>query len=136
MPDTLQRDWRLFTLLTFLFGFGFAVYNGVFQNFFGNSLHGTPWQLGKLESMREVPGLLAALTAGTVVMLAESRVAGLGLLITAIGVGVTGFMPGYTGLVAISVFWSIGFHLYSTVSPAITLTLAKGKEGGRHLGRM
>jgi hypothetical protein len=136
MPETLQRDWRLFTLLTFLFGFGFAVYNGVFQNFFGNSLHGTPWQLGKLESMREVPGLLAALTAGTVVMLAESRVAGLGLLITAVGVGVTGFMPGYAGLVAISVFWSIGFHLYSSVSPAITLALAKGREGGRHLGRM
>ncbi|HEY3265277.1 MAG TPA: MFS transporter, partial [Armatimonadota bacterium] len=34
------------------------------------------------------------------------------------------------------VFWSVGFHLYSTVSPAITLALAKGKEGGRHLGRM
>ena len=29
----LRRDWTLFTLLTYLFGFGFAVYAGVFQNF-------------------------------------------------------------------------------------------------------
>jgi hypothetical protein len=93
-------------------------------------------QLGFLESMREIPGLLAALTAGTVVMLAESRVAGLGLLITALGVGVTGFMPHFAGLMMITVLWSVGFHLYSVVSPAITLALAKGKEGGRHLGRM
>src|SRR5262249_18450574 len=38
--------------------------------------------------------------------------------------------------VAITVFWSVGFHLYVTVAPAITLTLARGHEGGRHLGRM
>lgn len=135
-PPALLRDWRLFTALTFLFGFGFAVYGGVFQNFLRDSYQAGPMQLGFLESMREVPGLLAALTAGTVVMLAESRVAGLGLLITAVGVGVTGFMPHYAQLVAISVFWSVGFHLYSSVSPAITLALAKGREGGRHLGRM
>lgn len=136
MPPSLQRDWRHFTVLTFLFGFGFAVYGGVFQNFLRESLHAGPMQLGFLESFREVPGLLAALTAGTVVMLAESRVAGLGLFITAIGVGLTGYVHGYAALVAVSVFWSIGFHLYATVFPAITLALAKGKEGGRHLGRM
>jgi MFS family permease len=135
-PRTLARDWRYFTLLTFLFGFGFATYNGVFQNFLRDVLRTTPLQLGTLESLREVPGLLTALTAGTVVMLAESRVAGLGLFITAIGVGLTGFAPGFGALLALSVFWSLGFHLYSSVSPAITLALAKGEEGGRHLGRM
>jgi len=93
-------------------------------------------QLGELESLREIPGLLAALMAGTLVALAESRVAALGLLITAIGIGATGAAHRYVPLVAITVFWSIGFHLWASVSSAITLTLAKGKEGGRHLGRM
>jgi MFS family permease len=141
MPETpeipgLRRDWSILAALTFFFGFGFAVYNGVFQNFLRDTLHASPLQLGGLESLREGPGLLAALTAGTLVSLAESRVAGLGLLITAVGVAATGFMPGYAALVAVSIFWSLGFHLYSTVSPAIVLTLAKGQEGGRHLGRM
>ena len=43
-----------------------------------------------MESMREIPGLIAALMAGLLVALAESRVAVLGLLITGIGIGLTG----------------------------------------------
>ncbi len=132
----LQRDWRTFTALTFLFGFGFAVYSGVFQNFLRDALHAGPLQLGELESLREIPGLLAALTAGTLVALAETRMAALGLLVTAVGIGLTGRALHYTPLVLVTVFWSVGFHLWSTVSPAITLALAKGREGGRHLGRM
>jgi MFS family permease len=132
----LRRDWRIFFAVTFLFMFGFAIYNGPFQNFLRDYLGAGPQELGRLESLRETPGLLAAITAGTLVALAESRVAALGLLITGIGIGLTGQMPSYWPLVAITVFWSIGFHLYSAMSPAITLTLAKGREGGRHLGRI
>src|SRR5205085_10102638 len=112
-PRTLRRDWALFTALTFLFAFGFAVYSGVFQNFLRDVMHSDALGLGQLESMREVPGLLAAITAGTLVALAESRVAGLGLLITGIGIGLTGRMPGFAPLIAITVFWSVGFHLYA-----------------------
>lgn len=132
----LKRDWKLFTALSFLFGFGFAIYSGVFQNFLRDVLHAHELQLGSLESLREIPGLLAALLAGTVVAMAESRVAALGLAIGAIGIGVSGITDNFTHLVLITVFWSVGFHLWSTVQPAITLALAKGQEGGRHLGRM
>src|SRR5579872_4715750 len=92
VEESLRRDRALFTSLTFLFSFGFAVYSGVFQNFLRDVLHSEALQLGQLESLREIPGLLAAITAGTLVALSESRVAGLGLLITAIGIGLTGRM--------------------------------------------
>src|SRR5690348_12213134 len=82
-----KRDWTLFTLQTFLFGFGFSVYSGVFQNWLRDHMHAGPIQLGGLESLREIPGLLAAITAGTLVALAESRIAGLGLFIVSIGIG-------------------------------------------------
>ncbi|MGC8667640.1 MAG: MFS transporter [Chthonomonadales bacterium] len=134
--QTLRRDWALFGTLTFLFGFGFAVYNGVFQNFLRDVIRADALQLGGLESLREVPGFLTAITAGGLVAFAEARVAGLGLAISGIGIGLTGVLHSYTALVLTSVFWSAGFHLYATVSPAITLALAKGKEGGRHLGRI
>lgn len=132
----LRRDWTLFTLLTFLFGFGFAVYAGVFQNFLRDVVHSGPQQLGNLEACREIPGLLAAVMAGTLVALAESRVAGLGLMIAGAGIAATSWFPHFGALVAVTVFWSIGFHLWVTMQPAITLTLSKGLEGGRHLGRM
>lgn len=133
---TLRRDWKLFTALTFLFGFGFAVYSGPFQNYLRDVLGANEVDLGKLESLRELPGLLAALTAGTLVALAESRVAALGLLITGIGIGFTGAFTSYGPLIAATVFWSVGFHLWATIGSSITLSLAKGREGGRHLGRM
>lgn len=137
VPDAaLRRDWRLFTSLTFLFSFGFSLYMGVFQNFLRDIHQVGPLGLGQMESLREVPGLLAAITAGTLAALAESRVAGLGLLITGIGIGATGAVPNYGALLFVTVFWSVGFHLWATVQGAITLALAKGEEGGRHLGRM
>ena len=133
---TLRRDWKLFTILTFLFGFGFQLYSGVFQNFLKDVLHADEVNLGTLESMREIPGLLAALTAGTLVAFAESRIAALGLVVAGIGIAISGRMQTFGSLIGMTVFWSIGFHLWATVQSAIILALAKGKEGGRHLGRM
>ena len=133
---TLRRDWKHFTILTFLFGFGFQLYGGVFQNFLRDVLHADEVNLGTLESMREIPGLLAALTAGTLVAFAESRIAALGLVVAGLGIAVSGRMQTFGSLIGMTVFWSIGFHLWATVQNAIILALAKGKEGGRHLGRM
>lgn len=132
----LRKDWRIYRTAVFLFGFGFAVYNGLFQNYFRSALSATPQDLGQLESLRELPGLLAALTAGSLILLAESRVATIGLAITAVGIGSTSLMHTKPSLIAVTVVWSAGFHLYSTVADAITLALARGEEGGKHLGRM
>src|SRR5687767_6070188 len=117
----LRRDWGLFSALTFLFSFGFAIYMGVFQNFLRDVQHAGPLQLGSLESIREIPGFLTAIMTGTLIALAESRIAGIGLIIAGIGIGATGHMHGFTPLVAITVLWSIGFHLYASMSPVITL---------------
>src|ERR1019366_5877607 len=70
---SLRRDWKIFTILTFLFGFGFQLYGGVFQNFLRDVLHADEVNLGTLESIREIPGLCAALMAGTMVAVAETR---------------------------------------------------------------
>lgn len=131
-----RRDWFLFTALTFCFSFGFAVYTGIFQNFLRDALHAGPAELGTLESLREVPGLLTAFLAGTLVALAESRLAAVALAVCAGGIAATGNATGFWPLVAITVAWSVGAHLWLAVSPAITLSLAGGREGGRHLGRM
>jgi len=133
---SLRRDWKLFTVLTFLFGFGFQLYGGVFQNFLRDVLHADEVNLGTLESMREIPGLCAALMAGTLVAFAESRIAAIGLVVAGFGIAISGRMQTFGSLIAMTVFWSVGFHLWSTVQSAIILALAKGKEGGRHLGRM
>jgi MFS family permease len=132
----LQQDWRRFKAGVFLFAFGFAIYNGVFQNFFKDAVGAKEFDLGLLESLREVPGLLTALTAGLLAAVAEARVSAIGLAITAFGIAATGSFPVLPFVIGVSIFWSIGFHLYATMQSPITLTLAKGQEGGRHLGKM
>jgi MFS family permease len=132
----LHRDWGLFLTSVFLFSFGFAIYSGDFQNFLRDHLGANPLMLGGLESLREIPGLLAALMAGTLAMLPETRIASLGLIIMGVGIGLSGTISSYWLLVVITVFWSIGFHSYSPVSSSIALALAEGKEGGKHLSRI
>lgn len=133
---SLEQDWRTFIALSFLFSFGFCVYGGVFQNYMRSVIHSDALGLGRLEAIREIPGLLAALTAGTLASLAESKVAGLGLAICAIGIGLSGFMPSYAALIGITVFWSVGFHVYQTVGSALTMALAKGLNAAHHLSRL
>src|SRR5688500_1424594 len=133
---SVRRDWVLLVAVTALFAFGFAVYNGIFQNFARERLGMEPNQLGILESLREVPGLLTAFTAGTLVALAEPRLGAIALAICGLGIGATGQMGSYWPLVGVTVFWSVGFHLWMSVQPAITVALSRGEEGGRRLGQM
>lgn len=116
--------------------FGFTVYNGPFQNFLRDEFHCSPTGLGGLESVREIPGLLAALTTGMLLMHAESRLAALGLAVAGAGIAATAAAHTFGSLIGITVGWSIGFHLYVSVSNAITLGVAKGVDGGRRLGQL
>jgi len=134
--NSLRRDWALLVGLTFCFSFGFAVYNGIFQNFIREVFHADARQLGILESLREVPGLLTAFLAGTLVALAEPRLGTVAMAVCAAGFVATGSAGDYWTLVSCSVLWSVGFHLWMSVSPGITLALAGGQESGKHLGRM
>ncbi|MHB1462855.1 MAG: MFS transporter [Armatimonadota bacterium] len=135
LKDPINRDWILFSAMTFCFMFGFSSYTGIFQNFFNTNLHGQPQQLGILETFREIPGLLAAPIAATLAFLHAPVLAGLTLLGSGIGIWATGHVTIFWQLVLVSISWSIPMHLWFTISPAIVMNLAQGKEGGRHLGR-
>lgn len=131
-----DQAWKRLVALSFLFMFGFTIYNGVFQNYLKDHFGAGPLQLGVLESTREVPGLLAAITTGMLLAHAESRIAALGLAIAGLGIAATAGANSYASLVLITVAWSIGFHLYASVSSAITLQIVKGQAGGHNLGRI
>ncbi len=135
-PAELRRDWRLLSWATFLFAFGFAVYGGVFINYITEVLLVKPVQMGTMESLREVPGLLAVFIAGAVAAYSETRIGAVCLLLSAGGVAATGFVHTFPELVAVTVFWSVFMHQWFTSSSGIPLALSQGEDGGRHLGRM
>ena len=131
-----ERDWRLLSAATFLFSFGFAVYTAVFLNDITEVLKVQPIQMGLLESLREIPGLLSVAIAAIVAAHAETRIGAICLCLSALGVAATGFVHSFTELVLVTVFWSVFMHQWFTSSSAIPLALSGGQDSGRHLGRL
>src|SRR5262249_14120776 len=91
-------------------------------------------QLGLLESLREIPGLLTAGMIALLAGLAEPVLAMLALGVMAAGIAATGQATGFGTLVACSIFWSIGLHIWLTVQPSVALTLSEEGKHGRGLG--
>jgi predicted MFS family arabinose efflux permease len=133
-PTSSHRDWLLLAGTTLAFSFGFGIYSGLIPNFAAEHLRLRREDLGLLESLREVPGLLTAGIIGLLAGIREPRLATLAMAVLALGIGFTGQAHGFWPLVACSVFWSIGLHVWLTLQPSITLTLSPPERHGRSLG--
>ena len=65
----------------FAFGLAFGIYQTIFFNFIGQDLGISPHQLGLLETVREIPGLLTVGIAALVMTVAEPVVGAAALLL-------------------------------------------------------
>ncbi len=136
MLEKAKSPWGRLILLTFFFMFGFNIYMGVFQNYLRDQFNTSPLQLGQLEAFRELPGLLAALTTGALLMFAEARLAALGLAVMGMGLIANVIPRDYTAVIVITTAWSIGFHLYVSVSSAIAVQIQGNDKTGHSLGKL
>jgi predicted MFS family arabinose efflux permease len=114
---------------------GWATYSALFTNFVSQDLHIHPSQLGLVESLREVPGFLTVVLAALTVRMRESRVTALALLI--LGIGLMGYSAATNlgTLIAITMFGSIGFHLFSPLSSGLVLGQSGEHNRGRRMGQ-
>lgn len=131
-----RRDWLLLAAATVAFGFGFGVNAGTAPSFAVDILRLPRENLGLLEAMREVPGLLTAAIVGILAAFAEPRLALLALGVLGVGIAGQGQANSFWSLVAFNVFWSIGLHIWLTVQPALTLSLSREGHHGHALGLM
>lgn len=131
-----RRDLLLFASVVFAAAFGFTLYETSFSNFVVQKIGVKPGQYGLLESLREVPGFLTAFMMGLLVCVAEPRLAAVALLIGGIGIGALSRTHAFPQIVACSVFWSMGMHLWFTLSPSLTLKLAHERAEGRRMGQI
>jgi predicted MFS family arabinose efflux permease len=108
----------------------------VFNNFISERLHVGPGQLGILESLREMPGLMTAFLASALVGLAEPRLGAVSLALMSLGFAALGRAEVFPTLVFWSVLWSLGFHLWASVQPALALALSEHGRVGARLGQL
>ena len=121
---------RLFITLavaSFFLYFGFNVWQAVFNNFAVEEIGVTATQIGVIQSVREVPGLLGFTLGFLVLWLSEMRVLGLSVLLMGAGLVLTGWADGLGLLMLGSMTMSFGFHYFYPSNSSVVL-MGVGKE--------
>ena len=120
----------------FAFGLAFGIYGTIFFPFITEDLGISPSQLGLLESVREIPGLLTVGMAALVMTVVEPVVGAVALLL--LGVGYLNYfhVDGIPSLIVFSLVTSVGFHMWMPISSTLALRLSRVSEQGSRLGQL
>lgn len=122
MTDSSNSKMFAFLLILNIAAFvGFQSWRSMFNNFAVEVGGIDGYQMGVIQSLREVPGFLALLVILAIIMLPEHRLAAVSIVTLGLGVALTGFMPSFTGLIFTTVVMSFGFHYYETVNQSLTI---------------
>jgi predicted MFS family arabinose efflux permease len=124
------------TLGNLLIALGFGLWRAIFNNFAVEELGVRADQIGLIQAIREVPGLMGFLVGLLALVLAEMRISGFSMLLMGAGIFLTAMARDTTGLVAATLVMSVGFHFfYSSNSSAVLLTVGPD-EAPKVLGRL
>jgi len=122
MTDSTNSKMYLFLLLLNVAAFlGFQSWRSMFNNFAVEIVGVDGYQMGVIQSLREVPGFLALLVILAIIMLPEHKLASVSIITLGGGVALTGFLPSFYGLIITTVIMSFGFHYYETVNQSLTI---------------
>jgi len=92
--------------------------------------------IGIVQSVREVPGFLALLALYVILIMREHRLAALSVVVTGVGVALTGLFPSTLGLVVTTLIMSFGFHYFETMNQSLTLQYFDHSEAPLVMGRL
>jgi len=116
-----NKMYRFLAVLTIAAYVGMQGWRTIFNNFAVEVAGLEGDQVGIIQSVREIPGFLSLLAVFLLLIMREHRLSVLSVLTLGIGVGITGFFPGYLGLMITTMIMSMGFHYYETTNQSLTL---------------
>jgi predicted MFS family arabinose efflux permease len=137
LPDAeRRRGFRFLSFAAALVGFAIVLQMSLNSNFLVGEIGISGRQAGFLEAVRESCGIAAfgilALLAG----LGEPLVASIVLLFVWLGLSAYAFAPTYGWVMAMSVVWSQGLHVWMPLPSSMALALAEPDRAGRRLGQV
>ena len=117
-------------------GFTFSTWNVLLNNFAIERIHFTGAEIGWLQSIREVPGLLAFTAVGFLYLFREQTFAIVSLLLLGAGTAATGFFPSEYGFFTTTILMSFGFHYYETMNQSLSLQWLPKKTAPKTMGKI
>jgi hypothetical protein len=118
---TKDPMYRYLLVLTICATGGLQVWITLFNNFAVEMASLKGHHVGIIQSVREIPGFLTLLVIYVILLMKEHRLSALSVLIMGIGLGVTGFLPSFGGLLVTTTVMSFGYHYYETTNQSLTL---------------
>ncbi len=120
----------------FLLQMALSTQRTVFSNFVVDDLGITADQLGWVEAVREIPGLLTIVLVMSMVLLAPTVLAGISTLFVSAGLLLYAATTNMPSLLLATTVYSIGFHLFFPLQSAMCLSLSQPHERGKRLGQV
>jgi len=119
----IKKDpmFRFLALLTIASVVGLQSWRTLFNNFAVEIVQLEGNHIGMIQSVREIPGFLALLAIFIIIIIKEHRLSALSIILLGLGVGITGLLPSYFGLIITTMLMSFGFHYYETTNQSLTL---------------
>jgi len=115
---------------------GFRLWQSMFNNFAVEELGARADQIGLIQAIREVPGLMGFLVGVLVLFMVEMRIAGLSIVLMGAGIFLTAAARDLPGLIGATLVMSVGFHFfYASNNSAVLLTVGKDRTP-RVLGQL
>ena len=135
MNDSKRLLRTLFVANLFLY-LGFNVWRAMFNNFAVEEIGVSATQIGLLQSLRELPGLMGFVLGFIAIWLSEMRIMGLSVLLMGLGLVATGWASGLGGLILGAMIMSVGFHWFYPSSNSLVLMGVDREEAPEVLGRL
>ena len=123
MTKDLKRNimYQYLMLLVIAATAGHQGWRTLFNNLAVDEVGINGFQVGVIQSVREIPGFLALIVVYLLLIIKEHRLSALSILFVGLGVGLTGFFPSFWGLIFTTLIMSIGFHYFETTNKSLTL---------------
>lgn len=114
----------------------FATWRALLNNYAIDEVGFDGADIGKLQSLREVPGLLSFTVLLFLVFIREQRMILLSLILLGIGTGMTAYFGSSMGLYVSVVIMSIGFHYYEAIAQSLALQWLPKADAPRIMGQI
>ncbi|WP_442765318.1 MFS transporter [Sulfurospirillum cavolei] len=134
-PFLASREGLLY-LLAAAVPVAFSAWNSLLNNFAVEVVGFNGEKIGLLQSLREVPGLLAFTIVFVLIFLRQQSAAYLSLALLGIGTMLTGFFPSAVGLYVTTIVMSVGFHYLETLHSSLSLQWIDKNKAPSFLGKL
>ncbi len=115
---------------------GFSAWRILFNNFAVDMFNASSVDVGIIQSVREVPGLLAFGVGALALYFTESKIASVSILIVGFGLILCGLSTSLLMLGGATILMSFGFHYFEPTNSSQLLLLSENKKLGKVQGKL